>query len=531
MKPAAQLTARILQRWPIVVALAVVGGLVAAAWSITSAATVWTATTALTTQSQNRSPDQDAVLALGYVDYFNQATYQQLLRTEADIPAGVTLTAKTGATSPVFYVTASGPSEEVVRTASTAAAARYREDVRTSLIVERQQAATDLQAQIDGNVRVLQDPIRTDAERNVILDQIRSLQGRLTEIQADNTNLVKQLQPVPGVSSSTPSPATDIAAGVVGGALLGILAAILLGALDTRVRTARDLQQRLGLGTLADFAPRTDESTRSRRLANLANSLNLGTPVGTGADASRSGSGRVVAVVAARRTARSVVLARELVGLLAARRTESVLVLTDVATSPDRSLAGRSGLVEVLADQAQLSQKILRHPAGYDVLPTGQPPFADSFAAFPPGRLAEVARTLAGAYEVVVIDVPAVLDASESQLICALADSVLVAVERGRTRTADLREALRLLADVQAPVAGAVIDAPCDGAPPPTFGAVGKANETPGEPRGSQRMSGADSGARVNGNGNESANGGSRPSPHPRPSAHSRAVLLNERAE
>jgi hypothetical protein len=31
----------------------------------------WTATTALTTQSQNRAPEQDAVLSIGYVDYFN----------------------------------------------------------------------------------------------------------------------------------------------------------------------------------------------------------------------------------------------------------------------------------------------------------------------------------------------------------------------------------------------------------------------------------------------------------------------------
>ena len=47
MKPAQLFTARILQRWPIVVALAVIGGLAAAYWSVTHATTVWTATTAL----------------------------------------------------------------------------------------------------------------------------------------------------------------------------------------------------------------------------------------------------------------------------------------------------------------------------------------------------------------------------------------------------------------------------------------------------------------------------------------------------
>jgi len=486
VKPAQLFTARILQRWPIVVALAVIGGVVAAVWSLTNATTVWTATTALTTQSQNRSPDQDAVLALGYVDYFNQDTYQQLLRDAAAIPPTVTLQAKTGATSPVFYISASGPSEAEVRNAAVAAAARYRGDVRRSLVGERQQAATDLQAEIDSSVVTLQAPGRTDAEKNVILDQIRSLQGRFTEIQADNTNLVKQLQPEPGVASSTPSPAADIAAGVVGGAILGMLLAILLGTLDTRVRTRRDVAQRLGLATLAEFDRRADASTRTRKLANLANALRLG---------SAEAENKIVAVVSARRSAHPSLLAEELVAFLAARRTSALLLMTDLASRQDRSVLG-PGLVEVLADQGRLRSTILRQPGGWDVLPTGQPPAGESFAAFTPERLAAVMNQVSADYEVVVVDVPPVLDASESQLICAEADLVIIVADRGRTRVRDVREAVTLLTDVGAPLSGVVIDSHAALGSPSAFGQLGASgSEDVPEPMTNGKIAGLSDGA------------------------------------
>jgi Mrp family chromosome partitioning ATPase len=521
VKPAQLFTARIVQRWPIVVALAVIGGLVAAYWSITNATTVWTATTALTTQSQNRSPDQDAVLALGYVNYFNQDSYQHLLRDAAAIPPSVTLQAKTGATSPVFYISASGPSRTEVRDAAVAAAAGYRADVRKSLVAERQQAAADLQAEIDRNVVTLVAPGRTDAEKSVIRDQIRSLQGRLTDLQADNTNLVKQLQPEPGLASSTPSPAADVAAGAVGGAVLGIMVAILLGTLDTRVRTERDVAQRLGLVTLAEFDRRADASARTRRLANLANGLRLG-----GAEAGNT----VVAVVSARRSARPSSLAEELVAFLAARRTSALLLRTDLASQPDRSVVGRTGLVEVLAGQVGLRSTILRHPGGWDVLPAGQPPAGESFAAFTPQRVAAVMNQLSACYEVVVVDVPPVLDASESQLICAEADLVIIVADRGRTRVHDVREAVSLLTDVAAPLSGVVIDSQAAGRSPVTAGQVAApGGEHVPEPRTNGKIAGLSDVAaadRSSGSRPVPADGEMHPSPSPRMPAHSTGTDL-----
>src|SRR5580765_3944716 len=134
VSPARLLLGRIRRRWLLVVGLAIVGAVGAGVWSTTAAAQAWTGTIALTTQSQNRAPDQDAVLALGYVDFFNQDAYQQVLHAEIGAPAGVRLSAKTGATSPVFYIQATGTSADQVRSLAASAADRFRSDVRNSLI-------------------------------------------------------------------------------------------------------------------------------------------------------------------------------------------------------------------------------------------------------------------------------------------------------------------------------------------------------------------------------------------------------------
>ena len=456
LSPAQHFAARAWRRWPIIAAVAVIGGVAAGTWSVATAHTTWTGTTALTTQSQNRAPDQDAVLALGYVDYFNQSTYQELLRSRANVPDDVTLSAKTGATSPIFYIIASGSSEERVRAAAIEATNQYRNDVRDSLLAERREAVGDLQAEIDRNIAEAQRPERTDAERGVILEQIRSLQGRLTEFEADNTNLIKQLQTEPGVASSRPSPVIDIVTGLLAGAVIGVALAILLAAVDDRLRTGHDLGQRLGLRTFADFGRDVPAATRRRVLANVVNEMGL---------SNTEGRGKVVAVVAARRTRSSSALARELAELLAARRTDTLLILGDFQIGPDIALAGRHGLVDVLAGDEAMTMEVVRHVAGYDVLPSGSPGSrseADSFTVVEPQRLAAVMEQARETTDVTIIDVPPVLQASESELFCANADHVIVVVESGESRVADLREALALLSALDAPVAGAVIELPDD---------------------------------------------------------------------
>ena len=72
----------------------------------------------LTTQSQNRAPEQDAVLSIGYVDYINQDTYQQLLRAKSWISSDVVLKGATGPASPIIYIEAVAPMADRARSAA-----------------------------------------------------------------------------------------------------------------------------------------------------------------------------------------------------------------------------------------------------------------------------------------------------------------------------------------------------------------------------------------------------------------------------
>jgi Mrp family chromosome partitioning ATPase len=443
MSPLRKYTLRVARWWVLVVVLAVAGGGLAALWSFTTTTTTWTATTALSSQSQLRAPEQDGVLAIGYVDYFNQDSYQQLLRAKAGVPDDVSLSAQTGASSPIIYISASGPSEDVVRDAATSATEVFREDVRQSLVAERRRAADDLQGEIDRNVEALNSLARTDVEKNVILDQIRSLQGRLTEFLADDTNHLKQLQPAPGVSSSTPSPMVDIVSGVFGGAVLGMLLALVLAAFDRRVRNVEEVQEAAGVPVLAELRREDDLGVCLQNLLNAVTSAEGGTAV--------------VAVVSARRTAGLAVFARELAITWPARRGGALHVLADMRY-PGHGYDGSPGLVDVLNGRTSVFDTAVARTEGLWELPPGDATGVDPYALVDPRRVARVLRDGASAVTLVVVEAPPLLEAPESQLICAAVDQVVLLVDERSTSIDDIPKALDLVRSTKAHVAGIVID-------------------------------------------------------------------------
>lgn len=445
MSPLQHYSVRVLRRWRVIVALALVGALASAVWFVATTTTSYTATAALTTQSAERGPEQDAVLALGYVDYFNQESYQELLRRQAAIPADVTLSAMTGATSPILYISATGPDEQAARAAAAVATDTFRNDVREALIEERRRAADDIQAEIDRNEAELTGPATLqDVQVNVVLDQIRSLQGRLTDTLADNTNHLKPLQSEPGVSISAEGPVLAVATGTVGGAVLGMLVALLLVVTDSRIRNRSDVQHRLGVDVLAEL-DRVAPAERSRLVHTLGNSLRLG---GT---ADR----RVVAVVAPHGSAAARRLARELAGAASARRKQAVLVRADL-TVPD----SRPGFLDALAERTDARAALLSGSDGVLVLPVGRQTGDRAWSIAEPEQVTEILDEVAENSRLVVLEAPPVLEVPESQVVCAAADRVLLVLEQGMTRWGDAREAIRLLGQVHAPLTGVVIDKP-----------------------------------------------------------------------
>ncbi|MGI5125224.1 hypothetical protein ACQEVB_00275 [Pseudonocardia sp. CA-107938] len=436
----------VLRRWPIVLAVALLALAGSAYWSFVVARTSWSATAALTTQSQNRAPEQDAVLSIGYVDYFNQAAYQQTLRAAAQIPAGVVLTAKTGAASPIIYIEASAPSEDLARKSAETAAETFRDDIRNSLVDERAREVRDLQAQVDEAVKQLQSPGVTSAEGNVILDQIRSLQGRITDISSDATNHLKRLQPVAGVASTSRNHVVDLATGAVGGLLLGLVAALALALLDGRVRRTDDLR-RLDLTVLGELRRKQRPDDRRLALDRLVNALSV-------TDGPRAS---VVAVVGVGTGAAATRFARSLAGAAGARRAGAMLVRADVRSA---AAAGPRGFAEFLAGGARLTDLVRPEADGVRVVPAGDLAGRDPFRAMDPDRVREFVAEARRACALTVVLAAPLEVAPESQVVCAAADRVVLVVERGSARIADLRQAVALLAEVGVTAGGAVLDDP-----------------------------------------------------------------------
>jgi len=89
-----------------VVWLAVVGGFVSSAMTPTT----YVGRTSLIVSSNDRSPEQDAVLVQGYVSYFNNVPYQRQLLAEAGVDGDVVVAAEAAAASPIVVISATSDS-------------------------------------------------------------------------------------------------------------------------------------------------------------------------------------------------------------------------------------------------------------------------------------------------------------------------------------------------------------------------------------------------------------------------------------
>lgn len=434
------------RRWLLVLVVTGIALCLSVVWTLATTQTTWTATAAVTSQSDTRAPEQDAVLALGYADYFNKPEYQQLLREETGIPSTVELSAKPGAASPIFYIEAVAPTEDAARDGAARAAAGFREDIRRSLVAERSRQTSELQKQIDGLVADLQEPGTTSAEGNVILDQIRSLQGRITDLSSDATNALKELQPEPGVAKSGSS-LLGIGIGTVAGLILGALLAVVLGMLDDRVRRREDVE-RLGMPVLVDLPPASrDPQDRSRALERLAITVSseLGSPKGI-----------VIAIAPASRSAVAPQFVDELASLFAARRGGALVIRADLH-GPSAS-EERSGLVDVLDRGVSVRSVATVHPDGLVELASGDLKNRNIYDVFAPDRMAAALDDARGVARVVLLELPPLDEAPESQLACAPADLVAVVLERGVTRRRAVTGARDLLASLDGADVRAVID-------------------------------------------------------------------------
>ena len=147
-------------------------------------------------------------------------------------------------------------------------------------------------------------------------------------------------------------------------------------------------------------------------------------------------------------------LAAELVTVAAAHRYGAVLVNADMRRGADVG----PGLADILDGIVGVDDALVEGPSGFQVLRAGYLDGRDPYQVADPDRLKEVVAELAARTGLVVFDAASLQTAPESQTLCAAVDCVILVVRRGVTRRQQLRVAQELLAAVDAPLAGVVID-------------------------------------------------------------------------
>jgi succinoglycan biosynthesis transport protein ExoP len=326
------------------------------------------------------------------------------------------------------------------------------------------------------------DKARGEAERNVLTNQLTLLNSRLSPLLAialDPGEIISDAR-LPEKPSS-PDQTLNLASGLGAGILFGIVLALLLDRLDTRVRRGRDISDRLGLPMLLELPEKAHTLSllppthrASRELGRLRNVLLTTVP-----EPAEPGHGRVLLVSnLSPGTAGGYV-----VGNLAAAYARTGQQVAIVTTKPDSPLtqmvgAGRSryGLADVLRRDVT-TLKALSAAPGLSQLRVLLPGDLDVDEELPVAAMLDVLAELAARFDHVLLETASPTVAVEAQALASHVQAVIVVAESGRTRSGEISAALRQFEQVDAAVLGAVL-APRMPAPP-KFKRAGRAPQSP----------------------------------------------------
>lgn len=466
------------QRWQLVAAVTVLSVLAALATTF-GAATEYTGKSALIVSSRNRAPEQDAVLVRGYIELFNDPAYLARIRAAAQVPDEVTLEARTAASSPIVYIAATADDADLAATSATAAAEAFRDDMNAVQRAGREDAVAELRRQLEQEQATSGPP-----PPGVVNTPLTQLQDHILSIETDTTNALQDLQLRAGVEASPPDPVKNAVLGLLGGLVLGCVAALGAAALSNRLRDPDDVHERTGLDVLATIPrggrPPADR-VRAEHLRRLANTIAV-------ADLPRP---LAVAVVPVDPGSDGAPIARALAEHRARQGEKTLLVRADLRTGPgggaqgpgsrgtgaqgtgardtgargtgfgDAPFAagGGPGIADCLGDTDPLPIRAVIHDTEVPGLREIRPGYTtgDPYEIFGPDRLERFLRQARVLADLVVVEAPAVNGAAETQLICAAVDTTVLVVAQGRTRTPAAVDAVALLERARANVLGAVL--------------------------------------------------------------------------
>jgi non-specific protein-tyrosine kinase len=357
-----------------------------------------------------------------------------------------------------------------------------RLDDVNSRIAELSGPLNDVNAQITASTPGSATRSQLEDQRNQILAQIlpqlAPLYGRAGSFQSQLQQLqvTEDLTRSGGVTLLSPaeepqapvSPRTvrNVVAGALIGLLGGIALALLVNHLDDSVSAKEDVEAVTGLPTLglipkvADMAGPGDLMTVHDPSSSVAEAYRLlRTSVKFMA---LDGTVKTILVTSPAASEGKTVTAANLAVVLAQGGDRVLLVGADLRRPRAHELFGAPqapGLTTVVLSEAtaESATYAIKEAPGLHLLASGPTP-PNPAELLDSVRTHELVATAAARYDIVVIDSPPVLPVADAQVLARQADAVLLVVAHGETSRRGLARAVEMLAQVEAPTVGTVVN-------------------------------------------------------------------------
>jgi non-specific protein-tyrosine kinase len=484
-----------LRRWGIVLVLAaIVGAAVGVAYTRT-ARPVYQASALLQiggadslTRTTPLDPQAVDQMASTYVELAQGRSILVPAAAQANIPASLQELQAHVAVKPIrgtqlMQVVASDPDPQraanlanavanTLVTSGNATRAQGQQDSQQTISA----ALTQQQQQLDAQTQLVADLNAQPASPSRDADLARA-EGDLAQQQAAYGQLLRSAQDVQLANAGNgqtlsvveqadvpvrpvgpPAPAT-IAAATLAALALAIVVTVLLTVQDDRIRDVGAVRQRLGLGTLGTMARSAGKAAVEPfsqpprgAMRRLARTLEL---------VLAQSNWHTLAVASARNGEGRTTTASGLAQALALSGQAVLLVDADYqAPSLTRRLVPepKPGLWDLLRN-AELSVADVVRPtpvARLSLLSAGAIP-SDPSALLAAPELPDLLAELAGSYDTVLFDTPALADAPDAALLATRVDAVALVVNARSSRARSSAQALDLLLDTGATVVGAVL--------------------------------------------------------------------------
>lgn len=344
-------------------------------------------------------------------------------------------------------------------------------DVRAgrARVASLEKALQDSQGQLDRDAQA-EIPLRAmqrDAEASrtllqAVLERIQQT-GQQTAIELPDARVISQA--MPAGEPSFPRAKLMLAAAVAFGIAFGLLLVWLLELADTTFRSGDDVRARHGLPCFAlvpELSRRALDGVRvyeygaHKPLSAFAEQLR-GLRAGLWL---RARQPKVIAITAARPSEGKTTVAMALARSAAVNGERVVMVDCDVRHPSLAQLlraGGKSGLVDCLLGHAELASVVrVDELTGAAYIPAGSPE-ANAAGLFTGAAMAAVLERLKAEYDLVLLDAPPALAITDARLLARLADATLLCVRWRRTPGAIVQNALDLLAEARAQIAGVAL--------------------------------------------------------------------------